>query len=125
MIDYFVSTHAVRVTDDDGEHWVDIKPYLTLADRGRYTDMVMHAGAGSDGQSAFEIRLGQVTRTLLECAIVNWNLPDPDTNEVLKLGPHALDRINLEAPLFGKVLEEIRTRNPTLSDLNGSAGSES
>jgi hypothetical protein len=125
MVDYFVSTHAVRVTDDDGEHWVDIKPYLTLADRGRYTDAIMRAGAGADGQGAFEIKLGQVTRTLFECSIVAWNLPDPDTNDVLKVGPHALDRINFEAPLFRKVLEEIRRRNPTLSDLNGSAGSKS
>lgn len=125
MVDYFVSTHAARVNDDDGEHWVDIKPQLTLADRGRYTDAVVHAGSGVDGQGTFEMRLGQVTRTLLECAIVGWNLPDPDTDKVLKIGPHALDRINLEAPLFAKVLEEIRTRNPTLSDLNGSAGSGS
>jgi len=125
MGNYFVSTHPVRVTDDDGEHWVDIKEALTLADRGRYTDAIMGVGADLGGQASMQFRLGQVNQVLLECAILGWNLPDPDTKKELDVSPRNISRINWEAPLFRKVLEEIKRRNPTLSDLSESSGSES
>jgi len=126
MTNLFVSTHSERITDETGELWVDIKPQLTLRDRGRYTDAIMGVGADLAGKgAAMDFRLGQVTLTLLECAIVDWNWTDPDTEKVLKVTPRNIGRINWEHPFPRKVLEAIQERNPTLSDLSGSSGSES
>ena len=123
MGNYFVSTHGVRVADDDGEHWVEIKEALSLADRGRYTDAIMGVGADMGGNASMQFNLGQVNQVLLECAVLAWNLPDPDTDKVLKVTPGNIARINWEQPLFRKVLKEIQRRNPTLSDLTGESGS--
>ena len=126
MTNLFVSTHAVRITDETGEWWVDIKPQLTLADRGRYTDAIMGVGADLEGRGAtMDFHRGKVTLTLLECAIVAWNWLDPDTEKVLKVTPNNIGRINWEHPFPKKVLESIQERNPTLSDLSASSGSES
>jgi len=125
MGNYFVSTYGVRITDDDGEHWIEIKEALSLADRGRYTDAIMGVGADMGGNASMQFNLGQVNQVLLECAIMNWNLPDPDTGKVLKVSPASIARINWEQPFFRKVMKEIQERNPTLSDLSGNDGNES
>lgn len=110
----FVSTDTVRVVD--GDDWVDIKSKLGAGDRARFTTAIYEMG-GQAGTSGVNMRfnIGQVALVTLRLAIVAWSFPQAVTEANVGL-------IDMDAPLWAKVLAEINQRNPTLMELTGVGG---
>jgi len=116
----FVETTSVRIEHD--EDWVEIKPKLGLGDRARFSSAVYEIGqqADTDGGVKFGINVGKVARLMLKLSIVRWSFDVAVTEK-------NVDRIDMDHPLWGKVLGAIQERNPTLMELLtlGESGPES
>lgn len=112
----FVGTDVVRVVD--GDDWVDIKSKLGAGDRARFATAIYEMGAGvgraAEGAS-IRFNLGQVGLVMLRLAITAWSFPQA-------VSEAAIGQIDMDAPIWAKVLAEINQRNPTLMELTGVAG---
>ena len=115
----FVGTDVVRITD--GDEWVEIKSKLGAGDRARFSSAIyeMAAGVGQTDEAtrsaSLRFNLGQVALVTLRLAITSWSYPQ-------KVSEAAIEQIDMDEPIWGKVLDEINTRNPTLMELTALGG---
>jgi hypothetical protein len=110
----FVSKTPVRVEVDErpGE-WIEIKPKMSVGDRGRLTDAIMRVSQGGGGEAAIDMKAGQYIGAMLEAGIVNWLLLD-EGGQTVPFKRELIAELDPDDPLVDKALLEITQRNPGL-----------
>lgn len=110
-----VNTKPVRITIEDSDEWIEIKPKLGAADRSVIEDALLETELRGEERPSVTVRLGAHRMAILRAAIVGWRQVDQGTGEEVAFSKEAINRLDPDDALVDKVYQEIITRNPSLA----------